>query len=243
MNHQNIPENSAVAGHIITGAPMQQFHATWDLFFSYEQGDIRRSGLMHVVSWQRTVWPPVMQDSIEYPWTYKYRTTSVPPDPYAPNFPYMRYADVLLMYAEALNEMGRTNDAYPWINMVRRRAFGLPISTASAKDLQAGLSQSAFREVVYKERRLELACEGHRWFDLVRTGRLISTMNAFAQRLAIEATDSELSVRSRLDPKKKLFLRNRSNYIVNPVSEKHLLYPIPQIEIDGNPLLIQNPGY
>lgn len=243
MNQQQIPENSAVEGHIITGAPMQTFHASWDLFFSYEPDDIRRTGLMHVIAWKRVVWPPEQLDSLDYPWTYKYRTTSVAPTPYAPNFPLMRYADVLLMYAESLNEENKTSEAYPWINMVRRRAFGLPVDQASAKDLTAGLSQSDFREELYKERRRELACEGHRWFDLVRTGRLVSTMNAFAARLEREYTDPSLSVMSRLTPGKVLFKRNNTHYIVNPVSEKHNLYPIPQLEIDGNPLLEQNPGY
>ena len=83
----------------------------------------------------------------------------------------LRYADVLLMYAEALNEQsGPTAEAYEAINQVRRRAFNDTDHDVS------GLDQAAFREAVYQERRLELVMETHRWFDLVRTGRFIEVM-------------------------------------------------------------------
>jgi hypothetical protein len=76
-----------------------------------------------------------------------------------------RYAEVLLMKAEALNEMGRTEDAYEPLNKVRNRA-GLP-------DLQPGLSKEEFREAVFEERKIELAYEKKRWFDGVRSGMLM----------------------------------------------------------------------
>jgi hypothetical protein len=95
------------------------------------------------------------------------------------NYPVIRYADVLLMYAEAVNEGGGpTPQAYEAVNQVRRRAFGLPLNSPSDRDLPAGLDQAAFRERVYQERRVELAFEGHRWFDLVRTGRAVEVMLA-----------------------------------------------------------------
>ncbi|HYG40134.1 MAG TPA: RagB/SusD family nutrient uptake outer membrane protein [Cytophagales bacterium] len=85
------------------------------------------------------------------------------------NYPLMRYADVLLMYAEALNEQGAGNgEAYNAINEVRNRA-GLA-------DLATGLTQDQFRDSVLLERRLELAFEGHRRYDLIRTKRLISAI-------------------------------------------------------------------
>jgi hypothetical protein len=87
------------------------------------------------------------------------------------NFPIIRYADVLLMYAEALNEQAAGNvDAYDAVNSIRKRA-GL-------EDFPVTLSQDQFRDSVLLERRLELAFEGHRWYDLVRTKRLISAMQA-----------------------------------------------------------------
>jgi hypothetical protein len=72
------------------------------------------------------------------------------------DFPVLRYADVLLMEAEALNELNRTAEAEAPLNQVRARA-GLGAVT--------GLSKDAFREKVLHERRMELAFEGQRWFD------------------------------------------------------------------------------
>lgn len=83
------------------------------------------------------------------------------------NWKVVRYADVLLMLAEALNENGKTSDALVLLNQVRTRA-GLQPHT--------NLSQTAFRDAVALERRFELAFEGHRWFDLVRTGKALSAL-------------------------------------------------------------------
>lgn len=122
------------------------------------------------------------------------------------NFTSLRYADVLLMYAEALNETSKTNDAQPFFNMVRNRA-GLPSVSE--------LTKTQLTEALEKERRVEFLCEGHRWFDLVRTGRLITVMN-------------------------KYFQDNGLNF---SVKETELLMPIPQSERDIDPGLGQNPGY
>ncbi|WEK34120.1 MAG: RagB/SusD family nutrient uptake outer membrane protein [Candidatus Pseudobacter hemicellulosilyticus] len=89
------------------------------------------------------------------------------------NWPVLRYADVLLLYAEALNEAGwvADGDAFFYLNEVRGRA-GLDSYSSTATDPTLRISsQEDFRLAIEKERRLELACEGHRWFDLVRTGR------------------------------------------------------------------------
>jgi hypothetical protein len=72
------------------------------------------------------------------------------------NVPILRFSEVLLIAAEASGP--GAGDQY--INRVRRRA-GLP-------DIQSGLSETAYLEAVYKERRVELAFEMHRWFDLIR---------------------------------------------------------------------------
>jgi starch-binding outer membrane protein, SusD/RagB family len=120
------------------------------------------------------------------------------------NWPVLRYADVLLMKSEALNELGRTTDAEAPLNEVRARAGLDPVS---------GLNQEAFREKVLHERRMELAFEGHRWFDLVR-------------------------VKNGQWGLQFLHSIGRTN-----ATEKHLLFPIPQAERDVNPNLTQNPGY
>jgi len=80
------------------------------------------------------------------------------------NFPVLRYADVLLEYAEVQNELSGAPpaDAYAAINQVRAR-YNVP-------KLTTGLNQSDFRDSVFLERRKEFIQEGHRWFDLVRRG-------------------------------------------------------------------------
>lgn len=87
------------------------------------------------------------------------------------SFPYLRFSDVLLMYAEALSEAtgGPTADAYAAINRVRSRAGLAPLS---------GLSRTQFRDAVLLERRLEFCFEGNRWFDLARTERLVEAVKA-----------------------------------------------------------------
>lgn len=91
-------------------------------------------------------------------------------DTYDPNTKYLgndfivlRYADVLLMYAEALNEVGYTTDAFTQLNAVRARAGATLFSPTDLPD------QGSFRNAVLQERRLELPLELHRWFDLART--------------------------------------------------------------------------
>ncbi|GEO10150.1 RagB/SusD family nutrient uptake outer membrane protein [Segetibacter aerophilus] len=88
----------------------------------------------------------------------------------------LRYSDVLLMFAEAENELnGPTAAAYNAINMVRRRGFGKPLTTADATvDLPAGLSKAQFFAALVRERSLELGGEGVRKYDLIRWN-LIST--------------------------------------------------------------------
>ncbi|TDO05416.1 RagB/SusD family nutrient uptake outer membrane protein [Sunxiuqinia elliptica] len=118
----------------------------------------------------------------------------------------LRYADVLLMYAEALNETGKTTEAHDFLNMVRDRAGLGSLS---------GLSKPEFALALERERRVEFLAEGHRWFDLVRTGRAQEIINNYyiSQGLSFRVEDYEL------------------------------LMPIPQSERDIDPDLSQNTGY
>jgi hypothetical protein len=99
------------------------------------------------------------------------------------NFPILRYADVLLMYAEALNEAGHGPDseAYWAINRVRRRAFGVPPDSPSTADL-SDLDEAGFREAIRKERLREFVQEGQRWFDLVRWGILVESLRRVPEK-------------------------------------------------------------
>src|SRR5699024_6771289 len=90
----------------------------------------------------------------------------------------IRYADVLLMYAETLNEIGfeANGAAFKYLNKIRERA-GLPDKTAGNSNSNLAInSQDEFRRAVWHERRVELAFEGHQWFDLVRTGQAIQVL-------------------------------------------------------------------
>jgi hypothetical protein len=100
-------------------------------------------------------------------YTKKYITSvSVQNDSKA-NWKVVRYADVLLMLAEALNENGKTSLALTPLNQIRTRAG---LATFS------NLTQNEARDIIANERRFELAFEGHRWFDLVRTGKALNAL-------------------------------------------------------------------
>lgn len=98
------------------------------------------------------------------------------------DFLVLRYSDVLLMYAEALNEVGYSPDALTYLNAVRARAGA---STYTASGLP---DQVSFRTAVLNERRLELPLELHRWFDLVRTNTAIDALkNSGLTPISIQA--------------------------------------------------------
>jgi len=126
-----------------------------------------------------------------------------------------RYGDVLLLLAECLNDEGKSSDAIPYLNQVRARA-GLPATTAS--------SQTDLTTAIAHERRVELAFENHRWLDLVRTGQAISVMTAFGAKIKQQEPYIQ------------------ANAYTSITTDK-LIFPIPQSELDINPLLKQNPGY
>jgi hypothetical protein len=120
------------------------------------------------------------------------------------NFVVYRFADVLLMKAEALNELGQTREAQIPLNKVRARA-GLTNITTTDK--------AVMKEAIIKERRIELAFEGHRWFDLIRIDNGDYAVKFFHSIGKTNAT------------------------------KERLLWPVPQEERDDNPLITQNPGY
>jgi hypothetical protein len=126
------------------------------------------------------------------------------------NFRVIRYADVLLMYAECLNALNRTAEAYPYVDRVRQRAGLARLSVA-----RPGLSQQAFMQQLEHERITELTGESTRWLDLLRWGYLDD-----AARL------NQLKAR---DPEFNNYDQNRDKYL-----------PIPQSELDINPNLQQN---
>jgi hypothetical protein len=138
---------------------------TADMVSAYETGDARKPASLALgYTDQAGVFVPD-------PYTLKYQDTPFAEGDADNNWVVLRYADVLLMYAEAMNETnnGPSADAYDAINSVRKRA--------KLKALPTGLSKQAFANAIEHERQVELAFEGHRWFDLVRTGRAVAVMN------------------------------------------------------------------
>lgn len=126
----------------------------------------------------------------------------------------LRYADVLLMYAEALNQDGKTSQAYQYINQVRERA--------GIGDLPPGYSQAQMFQALADERQREFLLEGDRWFDLCWRG-----IDFLKQEMSNYIPNAYLAIyRSKLVVKDYL-----------------LLFPIPQDQISVKPVLVQNPGY
>jgi hypothetical protein len=123
------------------------------------------------------------------------------------NFPVLRYSDVLLMYAEALNEQsGPTSDAYEALNQVVRRAYGKAVHTPDAIVDIKNVSQADFRNTVYLQRRLEFVYEMQRWYDLVRTGRMLDELHAHGKPNAkdynylLPVPQREIDVNQNLKP-------------------------------------------
>ena len=145
-----------------------------DFIDSYEPGDLRKdqSVVADVIvgAAPRTGW--YISKWLHY--------TAVPlnNNDFAINLPVVRYTDVLMMYAECLNEASysATGDAFTYINKVRTRAGLTPLTAATTPN------QAAFRDAVKKERRVEFAFEGLRFYDLVRWGDAVSVMDAFLAR-------------------------------------------------------------
>jgi len=138
--------------------------------------------------------------------SFKYWDNSTLGNNSATDVPLLRYADILLTRAEALNELsGPTAPAVALVNQVRTRAG---LANLPAADIA---SASSFRDAILRERGWEFISEGKRREDLIRHGKFISLAQA------------------------------RGVTVAN--ANKHVLFPIPQSEIDANQLAVQNPGY
>lgn len=151
---------------------------TDNLYRAYRSDDKRRNVNLRLYT---PTGSPAAPASVTFPcYVYKYLDpTATANGEGSNNFPVLRYADVVLMYAEALNEQTpASTEAYANINRIRSRA-GLP-------NLTANLSQAQFRDSLLLERRLELAFEGHRWFDLTRRKKLIDAIKIQNPTIKVE---------------------------------------------------------
>ncbi len=197
-----------ILGRFLDDWDKQFTYAKWitpsrDLLAAFEEeGDTER--LNETVVYYQTNWDNHYSRD-HYPFMYKIRSSFSTVIKY-------RFADVLLLKAEALlMGGGSVSDAINILNQIRERAGlqALPLS----------LDRDAAIEAYMKERRLELALEGHRWYDLVRWEKVEEVMNTLCSRDEGRA------------PLGNLFNRN------------HYKLPISQAVLDANPNLEQNPGY
>ncbi|MBA7549723.1 hypothetical protein ES705_42218 [subsurface metagenome] len=166
-------------------------------------------------------------------WKYftdpSFATTNATLGDYPQNTKYLRFADLLLMGAEAAVHNGQNQDARSWINKVRERA-----RNSGSTNYPLALSGSVTLEQIYAERRVELAFEGHQFFDIVRTGR--------AQEILKERAMSQPHWVTTIHPESSEEAPQQfgDNFRVG----NHEIWPIPEDEIaqtDGS--ITQNPGY
>jgi len=180
----------------------------------YEPGDLRRDRSIELFDDPSNAkYAESLAFGGKMPFIKKFYHPPYPEDGRAnENWPVYRYAHVLLMLAEAQNEAG-TGDPLANLNIVRQRA-GLPPLSA--------LTTDALRDAIAREQRVEVAFENHRWYQLLRTGKVAEVMNAHGA-----------------DEKARLARLSSAAYNVQPF---RLLFPIPQREIQLNGFA-QNDGY
>ena len=155
--------------------------------------------------------------------------------PYSYAFPYIRLADLYLLYAEALNETKTVPDdeVFYWIDLIRARAGleGVVDSWTKYSNRPAKFAtQAGMREIIHRERQIELAFEGEAWWDLLRWKEAEAEMNKPIQ--GWNATGEETV----------------DYYVVKTIATrkftyKDYLYPIRQAAFDINSNLVQNPGW
>ena len=144
-----------------------------DIYNAYEEGDLRRDFSMSLGYYDNRK----NNEWVESRYVCKFMDVPYQNNDASNNYPVIRYADVILVYAEALNQNGKTAEACKYLNMTRRRGFGYQTTETSPVDLQT-TDKAQFALMVEQERRVELAFENHRWFDLIRTGRAVEVMRS-----------------------------------------------------------------
>ena len=189
---------------------------TTDLISAYETNDLRKNVSL-AEGFTGTA------GFVAVPYIKKYNQGFVQPGQTNVNFPIIRYADVMLEIAECLNEQNfaANGEAFNLLNQIRTRAGLSPKTTGNANPALNIADQAAMRNAIMQERKVELAFENHRWYDLVRTGTAVDVMNAHGKR--------------EIAKNPPQFPANAYNVTANK-----LLLPIPQREVILDNL-VQNP--
>ena len=175
ITNQCTPNSQAIAKVFgVIGDLGESGHPTTNIFSVFEANDLRKDvsvvkgGVFDAAGKWIALGPNIM-----WAFTRKYMVPLKANNDSKANWKVIRYADVLLMYAEALNENNKTTEAIGYLNQVRKRANVTEYTSMTKDDT---------REKIYLERRLELYMEGHRWFDLLRTSRALSVMEAYGMK-------------------------------------------------------------
>lgn len=213
--------------------------ATGKHYRTYEAGDLRRdwniAPFAYTSTGSKTPYPANPQPSRLYErnagkYRREYQVLTPKSGQQTPiNFPLLRYADVLLMYAEAENEIhnGPTTEALEAINLVRRRGFGdlkEGATNVGANDILSGMSKFQFFQAVVDERSRELCYEALRRPDLIRWGIFVETMKETLAQVNADLGSTAWQ---------GLTFKN--------ASAKYVIYPIPSYELELNKALEQHP--
>lgn len=192
---------------------------TWDLHTSYEAGDERFA--VTISEEQLPFNAKTPDEAYWYPYFNKWIVPSEP-NTSGLDIPILRLGDIILLYAEVLYHLNDTQGALDQINKVRERAFG---DNTHNYDLSDVPDANAFMDILLLERRLELAVENNRWFDLVRTGRFITELAQYAGEYN-PGNGQAATINVDVQPYMKYF-------------------PIPweQIQLSAEGVLTQNDGY
>jgi starch-binding outer membrane protein, SusD/RagB family len=145
---------------------------TPDIIAAYEVGDLRKDASIGYITLSGS-----LRANKVYPYIKKFVRPHSLHGNHGMNWPIYRYAEVLLSLAEVLNEQGKGAEALTYLKLIRDRA-GLPAS-----------AEPDLRVAIAKERRVELAFENKRWFDLVRTGQAIPVITAYGNRIKANPLD------------------------------------------------------
>lgn len=201
-NNYNFPSDNIMAAYDAAGPDKRKEINVAESYFNKATGETVTRNARHIRKYLNI-------DQATNPITTQYDGDA--------DWPVIRVADIALLYAEISNELsGPGQEAFTYLNMIRERA-GLPALTNAELP-----SRYDFREAVRNERRLELAFENQRWFDLLRWGIAKETVNDYISSEAFYAAYS---------------------YNVNPLAEWQLKLPIPIDVININPNAAQNVGY
>ena len=180
---------------------------TPDIIAAYEPGDLRKDASIMFITVSGRPGPNKTTPIIK-----KFQDNHAQHNNHGVNWPVYRYAEVLLLLAEAQNEQGKTGEALGLLNQVRSRA-GLAASTAAG--------QTQVREAIFKERRVELAFENKRWFDIIRTDRIQEIIVPYGQRIVANPLDYYFPPIPGAVPRNNVFT-NLDKFYPYPAAESDL---------------------